>query len=148
MFTFLSALPVIGPIISFFKNLGGNVLTVICIIVVIGCAVFAFWMWTSQTKLKGQLATATTTIGTLNTAVSAYKQAVQTDSETIATLKNLRQNDNLTLSGLTQDYQNLTTASQALKTRIYTLEKSDAKVKSYLDEPVPADLSSLLTSGQ
>ena len=118
-------------ILTYFKT---NWLAVISFLSI---CVGAFWIWATLTSAEAAKVT-------LSARLQTAEQVSALQGASLENLKKLRDKDALALSKLTQDYQTLSARSVEIKSDIRALEKLNAEVKSYLDQPVPTELGKLL----
>lgn len=151
LFAKFVAIPLVGKIIGWGKNtvtkVKGNhrlLIEYFLIAVVLVTAGLALTMWLQREKYEDRLAVAELNLATARQRLTAVEQVNQGQAQTIASLRHLRELDSRALGGLVSDYAKLTARDATLSREISVLEKNNAEVRSYLDEPVPADLARLL----
>lgn len=108
----------------------------------------SFSLWLSRKKTDDMLTTANEHIELLKTRVAVVEQVNEFQQGTIDTLEQLRAQDAKALTGLSDDYERLNSRDQSVRKRIQELEKTNAQVRSYLDQPLPDDLRSLLNQSK
>jgi uncharacterized membrane-anchored protein YhcB (DUF1043 family) len=107
--------------------------------VVLTLAGAALTLWLQQRALEDKLKET-------NKLVTSLEIANQTQDATIDDLKVLRNKDAQALDGLLNDYKSLASNDAVVRSRLSTLEKSNATVHDYLSQPLPAELTCLLNN--
>jgi len=137
MIKLLSKLPFFGRAISFVT---GNVRLVIeyaLIATLLVTAGATITMWLQKNGLvKENVA--------LSGRVTEVEAVNERQNETISTLKGLREKDAKALTTLVKQYETLAARDLESRTKVHELEKINASVRKYLDQPVPAELARLL----
>lgn len=83
-------------------------------------------------------------VAKLETAVSTLQVTAEAQKAAIADMKQLRENDTKAVLGLAREYRALVQADSGVRQQLQQLERSNAQVRDYLSQPVPAELGCLL----
>lgn len=147
----LIAVPLIKRVLGWGKTAVTNVkdkhrliIEYVLIGLMIAACALALTMWLQRERIEDQLSDVRTKLSTANQRLGAVEQVNEGQARTIADLRELREIDSRSLGGLASDYKRLHERDTRLARDINQLEKTDAQVRSYLDEPVPAELSRVL----
>lgn len=116
----------------------------ILLAVVIIAGTLAVTLWVQRERTEGKLADATNKIGALQNRVQAIETVNSAQEATIGHLRELREADAKALAGLTTDFDELNLADTAYQKRLAELEKNNAAVRAYLDQPLPPELRSVV----
>ncbi len=131
-------LPFVSSTITLFKDKKRLLIEYIMIAIVVALCGFSLTMWWQKKNQEE-------TIEAMGKKVTILESVTTKQSATIDSLKSQREIDSTSLQSLQQDYKNLWQSDQQSKKRLGDLEKQNAKVKKYLDEPIPRELVCLLT---
>ena len=112
--------------------------------VVIIAGTLAVTLWVQREKTESKLAEATLKIGKLQDRVQIIETVNSAQEATIGNLRDLREQDAKALAGLTTDFEALNLSDSAYKKRLAELEKNNAEVRAYLDQPLPTELRNLV----
>jgi hypothetical protein len=129
-----------GWIKTLFGAVTGNVRLIVeyaLIAIIIAVAAVAFTLWTQTHELNAKN-------DTLLGRVSQVEIINQAQDATINDLQDLRKKDAEVMAGLVTDFKQLSQNDSAARKKLSELEKSNAKVRDYLDQPLPAELVCLL----
>lgn len=152
LFAKFVALPLIGKVVGVFTNRVAPfvrdkkrlMIEYVLIAVIIASAATVFTLWLQNRKQDDKLTTASQTIDGLKTRIQTVEFVNETQEQTIKTLNDLREQDALALGGLMTDYDRLSERDKSVQKQLAELEKNNAKVRSYLNQPLPPELRSLL----
>lgn len=112
--------------------------------VVIIAGTLAVTMWVQREKTEGRLSDAATKVSNLERKVQAIETVNSAQEATIDHLRELRESDAKTLAGLTTDFDRLNLADTAYQRKLSELEKTNAEVRAYLDQPLSPELRSVV----
>lgn len=153
LFAKFVALPLIGKVVGAFTNRVAPfvrdkkrlIIEYILIAVIVASAATVFTLWLQREKTENKLVEASQKIDGLKKRVHTVEQINATQDRTIKTLNELREQDATALGGLLNDYTRLSERDKSVQKQIAELEKNNEKVRSYLSQPLPPELRSLLT---
>lgn len=114
-------------------------------IVVTLCGV-ASALWVQKQRTAYTLAKTETRLVGAEGRITAVEGVNQAHEATIQDLKKLRGQDAKAIDGLITDYKGLSKSDEAARSRLQNLEKSNATVRTYLNQRVPAELTCLLNN--
>lgn len=146
MLTLLKNIPFVGTAISFVADNARLVIEYVLIGVVISLCGTAFALWIAKQRTELTLSKTQTTLQGVTARVTTLESVNDDNEKTIVDLKNLRTKDAQAIDGLLQDYKDLSDNDTKVRTRLLTLESSNEAVRSYLNQPVPAELGCLLNN--
>lgn len=145
MLNLLRKIPGVGPAIGFVTGKFRLVIEYALIAAVVTLAGVAVALWGAKKRTEVVLAHTETRLTSTEGRLTTVEAINQAHEATIADLHNLREKDSLAITGLLDDYKTLHVKDQQMRDLLNDLETHNATVKSYLDQPVPADLVRLLT---
>lgn len=148
LFAKFLALPLIGKILGWGKGRGSTIVGYVLTAIVIVFASFTVTLWFSKQKMEKSLVAAASQIQHLQNKVTAVEQVNAAQEDVIKNLQELRVVDNKALTGLSDDYRRLNLQDKAVSNKLTALEKSNAPVREYLDQPLPPELRELLNGPQ
>lgn len=151
---FLGAIPGISHVVGFAKehvaphvSLKGKsrlVIEYVLLAVLIAAATLSVTLWLQRERVEQKLEKAGTEIEGLQGRLSGVEIINERQQATIKSLEGLREQDAKALTGLNDDYQSLAARDERVRQQIRELEKQNAQVRLYLDQPVPPELGQLL----
>ncbi len=145
LFAKLLAFPLIGKVAGFFTTERRSLIfgyVMILAVVVIGG--FTVTLWASKNKVTNDLHTAQLKLTAAEQRIDKVEMVNQAQEATISDLRELRLRDAKAVAGLFQDMDRLGERDARVRQQLTSLEKNNAAVRSYLDQPVPSDLRELL----
>jgi hypothetical protein len=144
LFAKLIAFPMIGKVLGFFKSKHRLVIEYVLIALLLATAGFTLSMWLSKGRTEKALTTVQTELTRAKSRLNSVEQINQAQQATIKDLRDLRAKDALALTGLADDMARLGLRDQDMRRQISELEKSNATVSEYLNQPIPTELKRLL----
>lgn len=152
MFAWFAGLPLIGKLFSWVsgslwpkaKEKHRLLIEYALVAVVIVVATSCVTLWLKHNSAAAKLEQANEQIAALRGRVTTVEAVNSAQEATIGNLRTLRQQDQLALGGMLEDQKRLHDLDLSERKRIQQLEASNAKVRSYLDEPIPDDLKRML----
>jgi len=101
-------------------------------------------LWLQKETVKRDLLETKVELVQVENRLTTSEQINKVQQRHITELQNLRETDALAIAGLLTDFKSSTQAAVTAKRRLEQVEKKDATVKSYLDNPIPNGLACLL----
>lgn len=140
MLSFLCALPVIGGFVTYVKD---NVRNLVDILLVAGLVALAAFAVVSHLRAKGL----ETKAEVLSTQVLELSVANASQTKALADLQEVRKKDSAATAGLVKRLGEINEATNDAKRRMAELEANNEQIRSYLDQPLPADVACVLNDG-
>lgn len=112
--------------------------------VLVATAGLSFTLWLQREKVQKELDDTKVTVAQNYGRINSLEAVNDRQEKTIATLNDLREQDSKSLTNLLSDYAKLTGHDTAVRSKIAELEKRNAKVQNYMDQPVPLELKCVL----
>ena len=139
MLSFLKKVPVLGTAVSFVTGNARLVIEYILIALAIAGAATAITLWYRTNYLEARN-------DELRERVVNVEVINEIQDKTISDLQALRQQDAAVMAGLVTDYTKLSKADATARKKLSELEKQNAHVRDYLDQPLPPELVCMLNS--
>lgn len=137
MLKFLEKVPFIGTAVSFVTGNARLVIEYVLIGLIIAGMATAITLWYRTQYLE-------TRNDELRERISSVEVINEAQDKTITELQDLRKQDAAVMAGLVTDYAKLSKSDMAARKKLSDLEKQNAKVRDYLDQPIPAELVCML----
>ena len=137
MLKFLKKVPFIGTAVSFVTGNARLVIEYVLIGLIIAGMATAITLWYRTQYLE-------TRNNELRERVVNVEVINEAQDKTISDLQALRQQDAAVMAGLVTDYAKLSKSDATARKKLLDLEKQNANVRSYLDEPLPPELVCML----
>lgn len=144
MLSLLKSVPILGTAVTFVTDNIRLVIEYVLIAIVVTLCGVAVALWGAKQKSALALAQTQTSLETVASRLATVESVNQGQEATILDLKELRSKDAKAIDGLLGDYKDLSDNDTKVRTRLQTLENSNAAVRDYLNQPVPAELACLL----
>ena len=139
MLSFLKKVPFLGTAISFVTGNVRLVIEYVLIGLIIAGMATAITLWYRTQYLE-------TRNDELRERVVNVEVINETQDKTISDLQALRQQDAAVMAGLVTDYAKLSKSDMAARKKLSDLEKQNANVRDYLDQPLPPELVCMLNN--
>lgn len=136
----------ISNLLSFVIGKKRLLIEYVMIAAVISIATITFTLWVKKERTESDLASAKLELNIVQGRLEQVELINQSQEAHIQELKNLRVRDEAALTGLLQDYKTLANGNNLVKHRLLQLEKSNAVVREYLNQPINSDLICLLNN--
>lgn len=137
MLSFLKKVPFLGTAVTFITGNVRLVIEYVLIAFAIAGAATAIALWYRTQYLE-------TRNDELRERISNVEVINEAQDKTISDLQALRQQDAVVMAGLVIDYAKLSKSDATARKKLLDLEKQNANVRSYLDEPLPHELVCML----
>lgn len=141
---FLSALPVVGRMIDWFRNKKRLFIEYLLVAMFVSIGGLAFTLWLTKKELKGDLAATTEQLEGVKGRLTTVEYANSQLEQTATNLRELRVRDNEALQGLLTEFEDLSTKNRTVRTRLTELEKTNEAVRDLRNQPIPPELSCVL----
>ena len=139
MLSFLKKVPFLGTAISFVTGNARLVIEYILIALAIAGAATAIALWYRTNYLEARN-------DELRERVVNAEAINEAQDKTISDLQALRQQDAAVMAGLVTDYAKLSKSDATARKKLSELEKQNANVRDYLDQPLPPELVCMLNN--
>lgn len=139
MLNFLKKVPFLGTAISFVTGNARLVIEYVLIALAIAGAATAITLWYRTQYLE-------TRNDELRERISNVEVIDEAQDKTITDLQDLRKQDAAVMAGLVTDYAKLSKSDMAARKKLSDLEKQNANVRDYLDQPLPPELVCMLNN--
>ena len=139
MLSFLKKVPFLGTAISFVTGNARLVIEYVLIALTIAGAATAIALWYRTNYLEARN-------DELRERVVNVEVINEAQDKTISDLQALRQQDAAVMAGLVTDYAKLSKSDATARKKLSELEKQNANVRDYLDQPLPPELVCMLDS--
>lgn len=139
MLSVLKKVPFIGTAISFVTGNARLVIEYILIALAIAGAATAIALWYRTNYLEARN-------DELRERITNVEVINETQDKTITDLQDLRKQDAAVMAGLVTDYAKLSKADATARKKLSELEKQNANVRDYLDQPLPPELVCMLNN--
>ena len=139
MLSFLKKVPFLGTAISFVTGNARLVIEYVLIALVIAGAATAIALWYRTNYLEARN-------DELRERVVNAEVINEAQDKTISDLQALRQQDAAVMAGLVTDYAKLSKSDATARKKLSELEKQNANVRDYLDQPLPPELVCMLNN--
>ena len=139
MLSVLKKVPFIDTAISFVTGNARLVIEYILIALAIAGAATAIALWYRTNYLEAHN-------DELRERVASVEVINETQDKTISDLQALRQQDAAVMAGLVTDYAKLSKSDATARKKLSELEKQNANVRDYLDQPLPLELVCMLNN--
>ena len=139
MLSFLKKVPFLGTAVSFVAGNARLVIEYALIALAITGAATAIALWYRTNYLEAcndELRKRVVNVEAINEA----------QDKTISDLQALRQQDAAVMAGLVTDYAKLSKSDATARKKLSKLEKQNANVRDYLDQPLPPELVCMLNN--
>ena len=137
MLKFLKKVPFLGTAISFVTGNARLVIEYVLIALAITGAATAIALWYRTNYLEA-------CNDELRERVMNVEAINEAQDKTISDLQALRQQDAAVMAGLVTDYAKLSKSDATARKKLSELEKQNANVRDYLDQPLPPELVCML----
>lgn len=137
MITALSKYPVLGTSIRFITGKARLFVEYVLLALLVAAAASCVTLW-METKAQKQL------LNDLRSRISQTEATNEAHTKTIAELSEARLRDAAATAGLIKDFEQLAKLDRSTQRKLKELERKNAAVRSYLDQPVPPELGCLL----
>ena len=139
MLSFLKNVPFLGTAISFVTGNARLAIEYVLIALVIAGAATAIALWYRTNYLEARN-------DELRERVVNVEVINEIQDKTISDLQALRQQDAAVMAGLVTDYAKLSKSDATARKKLSELEKQNANVRDYLDQPLPPELVCMLNN--
>lgn len=139
MLSFLKKVPFLGTAISFVTGNARLVIEYVLIALAIAGAATAIALWYRTNYLEARN-------DELRERVVNVEVINEAQDKTISDLQALRQQDAAVMAGLVTDYAKLSKSDAHARKKLSELEKQNANVRDYLDQPLPPELVCMLNN--
>lgn len=139
MLSFLKKVPFLGTAVSFVAGNARLVIEYVLIALAIAGAATAIALWYRTNYLEARN-------DELRERVVNVEVINETQDKTISDLQALRQQDAAAMAGLVTDYAKLSKSDATARKKLSELEKQNANVRDYLDQPLPPELVCMLNN--
>lgn len=139
MLKFLKSVPFIVTAVSYVTSSIRLAIEYILIGLIIACTASAITLWYHTQYLE-------TRNDELREHITDVEVINETQDKTISDLQELRKQDAAVMAGLVTDYAKLSKADATARKKLSELEKQNAHVRDYLDQPLPPELVCMLNS--
>lgn len=139
MLSFLKKVPFLGTAVSFVTGNARLVIEYALIALVIAGAATAIALWYRTNYLEARN-------DELRERVVSVEVINGVQDKTISDLQALRQQDTAVITGLVTDYAKLSKSDATARKKLSELEKQNANVRDYLDQPLPPELVCMLNN--
>ena len=139
MLKFLKSVPFISTAVSYVTSNIRLVIEYILIGLIIACMATAITLWYRTQYLE-------TCNDELRERITNVEVINETQDKTISDLQELRKQDAAVMAGLVTDYAKLSKSDATARKKLSELEKQNAHVRDYLDQPLPPELVCMLNS--
>ena len=139
MLSFLKKVPFLGTAVSFVTGNVRLVIEYILIGLIIAGAATAITLWYRTQYLE-------TRNDELHERITNVEVINEAQDKTISDLQALRQQDAAVMAGLVTDYAKLSKSDATARKKLSELEKQNANVREYLDQPLPPELVCMLNN--
>lgn len=139
MLSFLNRVPFLGTAVSFVAGNARLVIEYVLIALAITGAATAIALWYRTNYLEAcndELRERVVNVEAINEA----------QDKTISDLQALRRQDAAAMAGLVTDYAKLSKSDATARKKLSELEKQNANVRDYLDQPLPPELVCMLNN--
>ena len=137
MLSFLKKVPFLGTAISFVTGNARLVIEYVLIALAIAGTATAIALWYRTNYLEARN-------DELRERVVNVEVINEAQDKTISDLQALRQQDAAVMAGLVTDYAKLSKSDATARKKLSELEKQNANVRDYLDQPLPPELVCML----
>lgn len=137
MLNFLKKVPFVGTAVSFVTGNARLVIEYVLIGLIIAGMATAITLWYRTQYLE-------TRNDELRERISNVEVINEAQDKTITDLHDLRKRDAAVMAGLVTDYAKLSKSDMAARKKLSDLEKQNANVRDYLDQPLPPELVCML----
>lgn len=137
MITALSKYPVLGTSIRFITGKARLFVEYVLLALLVAAVASCVTLW-METKAQKHL------LNDLRLKVSQNEATNAAQEQTIAELSEARLRDAAATAGLIKDFEQLAKLDRSTQRKLKELERKNAAVRSYLDQPVPPELGCLL----
>lgn len=144
MIPLLIKLPFISKALSFVKAKTRLAIEYLLLALLIAVAAIAFTMWLHKVKTDLALSKTQTELVSVKSRLGDVERTNQMQQETIESLRDMRKRDAEALTGLFQDYKNLSGNHSAVRAKLRELEIKHENVRFYLNSDIPPELKCLL----
>lgn len=139
MLSFLKNVPFLGTAVSFVTGNARLVIEYVLIALAIAGAATAIALWYRTNYLEAHN-------DELRERVVSVEVINEAQDKTISDLQALRQQDAAVMAGLVTDYAKLSKSDVTARKKLSELEKQNASVRDYLDQPLPHELACMLNN--
>lgn len=139
MLSFLKKVPFLGTAVSFVAGNARLVIEYVLIALAITGAATAIALWYRTNYLEAHN-------DELRERVVNVEAINEAQDKTISDLQALRQQDAAAMAGLVTDYAKLSKSDATARKKLSELEKQNASVRDYLDQPLPHELACMLNN--
>lgn len=139
MLNFLKKVPFIGTAMSFVTGNARLVIEYVLIGLIIAGMATAITLWYRTQYLE-------TRNDELRERINNVEVINEAQDKTITYLHDLRKQDAAVMAGLVTDYAKLSKSDMAARKKLSDLEKQNANVRDYLDQPLPPELVCMLNN--
>lgn len=139
MLSFLKNVPFLGTAISFVTGNARLAIEYVLIALAIAGAATAIALWYRTNYLEARN-------DELRERVVNVELINEIQDKTISDLQALRQQDAAVMAGLVTDYAKLSKSDATARKKLSELEKQNANVRDYLDQPLPPELVCMLNN--
>ena len=139
MLSFLKKVPFLGTAISFVTSNARLVIEYVLIALAVAGAATAIALWYRTNYLEARN-------DELRERVVNAEVINEAQDKTISDLQALRQQDAAVMAGLVTDYAKLSKSDATARKKLSELEKQNANVRDYLDQPLPPELACMLNN--
>ena len=139
MLSFLKKVPFLGTAVSFVAGNARLVIEYALIALAITGAATAIALWYRTNYLEA-------CNDKLRERVANVEAINEAQDKTISDLQALRQQDAAAMAGLVTDYAKLSKSDATARKKLSELEKQNANVRDYLDQPLPPELVCMLNN--
>lgn len=139
MLKFLKKIPFLGTAVSFATSNVRLVIEYILIGLIIAGMATAITLWYRTQYLE-------TRNDELRERITNVEVINEAQDKTITDLQDLRQQDAAVMAGLVMDYAKLSKSDAHARKKLSELEKQNANVRDYLDQPLPPELVCMLNN--
>lgn len=139
MLSFLKKVPFLGTAVTFVTGNVRLVIEYVLIALAIAGAATAIALWYRTNYLEARN-------DELRERVANVEVINEAQDKTISDLQALRRQDAAVMAGLVTDYAKLSKSDATARKKLLDLEKQNANVRSYLDEPLPPELVCMLNN--
>ena len=139
MLSFLKNVPFLGAAISFVTGNARLAIEYVLIALAIAGAATAIALWYRTSYLEARN-------DELRERVVNVEVINEIQDKTISDLQALRQQDAAVMAGLVTDYAKLSKSDATARKKLSELEKQNANVRDYLDQPLPPELVCMLNN--
>lgn len=144
LLTLLTKIPFVDKLLGMCAGKGRLWIEYLLIAAVVTIGGFTVAQWYSKVQLEKRLGETELALSQVGSRLGLVEMVNQSQEETINSLHDLRIKDSRAITGLLQDFDNLSLRDARVRRELNELRNSNQAAREYIERPIPPELARML----